>query len=220
MHRRLFIAIATTRTAVGIATILSIALPIQINAQTPPKTPIVVIDPGHGGQDFGAWDGNKEKDAVLAIGLQTAKILDAHGVKTILTRDRDIFIPLDRRVQIAKETKADLFISIHANYFEKEEASGVETYYYGASSHPLATTIQTAIVNQLKPRDRQVKTARFLVLRKSPIPAVLVETGFISNKLESALLATPEYRNRMADAIARGILRYLNIQYKLVPAKI
>jgi N-acetylmuramoyl-L-alanine amidase len=56
--------------------------------------------------------------------------------------------------------------------------------------------------------------------RKSAIPAALVETGFISNKLESALLATPEYRNRMADAIARGILQYLNIQYKLVPAKI
>jgi N-acetylmuramoyl-L-alanine amidase len=203
-------------------TILSVLVPIASHAAAPqltPKQPVVVIDPGHGGADWGATDGNKEKDAVMAIGSQVAKILEIHGVKAILTRNGDYFISLDRRVEIARESKADLFVSIHANYFEREEAMGVETYSYGTGSR-LAELIQRSIVSRLAVVDRGTKTARFLVLRKSVIPAVLVETGFISNKLEGAMLATPEYRNRMADAIARGILQYLGIEYKLVPGRL
>ncbi len=197
-------------------------IPIASHAAAPqsiPTKPVIVIDPGHGGADWGATDGNKEKDAVMAIGAQVAKILEAHGLKASLTRNGDYFIGLDRRVEIARESKADLFVSIHANYFEHEEAMGVETYSYGSGSR-LAEVIQQSIVSRLGVVDRGTKTARYLVLRKSTIPAVLVETGFISNKLESALLATPEYRNLMADAIARGILQYLGIEYKLVPGKV
>lgn len=203
-------------------TILSVLVPIASHAAAPqltPKQPVVVIDPGHGGADWGATDGNKEKDAVMAIGSQVAKILEIHGVKAILTRNGDYFISLDRRVEIARESKADLFVSIHANYFEREEAMGVETYSYGSGGR-LAELIQQSIVSRLAAVDRGTKTARFLVLRKSVIPAVLVETGFISNKLEGAMLATPEYRNRMGDSIARGILQYLGIEYKLVPARL
>jgi N-acetylmuramoyl-L-alanine amidase len=203
-------------------TILSILLPITAQAAAPqsiPTKPVIVIDPGHGGADWGATDGIKEKDAVMAIGVQVAAILEAHGIKAILTRNGDYFIGLDRRVEIARESKADLFVSIHANYYDRPEAMGVETYSYGSGSR-LADMIQQSIVRRLAVVDRGIKTARFLVLRKSTIPAVLVETGFISNKLELAMLATPEYRNRMADAIARGILEYLGIQYKLVPGKV
>jgi N-acetylmuramoyl-L-alanine amidase len=213
MHRRKIIA--------GL-TIVSMLIPIASHAAAPqliPKQPVIVIDPGHGGDDWGATDGNKEKDAVMAIGLTVAKILEAHGLKAILTRNGDYFIGLDRRVEIARESKADLFVSIHANYFEREEAMGVETYSYGSGSR-LAEAIQRSIISRLALVDRGTKTARFLVLRKSTIPAVLVETGFISNKLESAMLATPEYHNRMADAIARGILQYLGIEYKVVPGKV
>ena len=211
------------RTIIAGLTIVSMLIPIASHAAAPqliPKQPIVVIDPGHGGADWGATDGNKEKDAVMAIGSQVAKILEVHGVKAILTRNGDYFISLDRRVEIARESKADLFVSIHANYFEREEAMGVETYSYGVGSIRLAEMIQRSIVRQLAAVDRGTKTARFLVLRKSVIPAVLVETGFISNKLEGAMLATPEYRNRMGDSIARGILQYLGIEYKLVPARL
>lgn len=201
-------------------------VPIASHAVPSPKQPIVIIDPGHGGADWGATDGNKEKDAVMAIGAQVAKILEAHGVTAILTRNGDYFISLDRRVEIARESQGDLFVSIHANYFERPEAMGVETFHYG-SGEKLAGLIQQSIVSRLavvvgraSPLvNRGVKTARFLVLRKSSIPAVLVETGFISNKLEGALLGTPEYRNRMADAIARGILQYLGLDYKLVSPK-
>jgi N-acetylmuramoyl-L-alanine amidase len=203
-------------------TILSILLPITAQAAAPqsiPTKPVIVIDPGHGGADWGATDGIKEKDAVMAIGVQVAAILEAHGIKAILTRNGDYFIGLDRRVEIARESKADLFVSIHANYYDRPEAMGVETYSYGSGSR-LAEVIQQSIVRRLAVVDRGSKTARYLVLRKSTIPAVLVETGFISNKLESAMLATPEYRNRMADAIARGILQYLGIEYKLVPARL
>ncbi len=210
------------RTIIAGLTIISILLPIASHAAAPqpiPKQPVIVIDPGHGGEDWGATDGIKEKDAVLAIGSQVAKILELHGLKAILTRNGDYSIGLDRRVEIARESKADLFVSIHANYFDREEAMGVETYSYGSGSR-LAELIQQSIVSRLAVVDRGTKTARFLVLRKSIIPAVLVETGFISNKLESALLATPEYRNQMADAIARGILQYLGIEYKLVPTRL
>lgn len=203
--------------------IVSMLIPISchaaVNQQPIFKQSVIVIDPGHGGADWGATDGLKEKDAVLAIGKTVAKILESHGVKTILTRDRDYFISLDRRVEIARESKADLFVSIHANYYERPEAMGVETYSYGLGSR-LAQSIQQSIVNRLAVVDRGTKTARFLVLRKSTIPAVLVETGFISNKIECALLATPKYRAQMADAIARGILQYLGIEYKSVPVKI
>lgn len=210
------------RTVITGLTIVSILFPIASHAAAPqpiPSKPVIVIDPGHGGADWGATDGNKEKDAVMAIGSQVAKILEAHGIKAILTRNGDYFISLDRRVEIARESKADLFVSIHANYYDRPEAMGVETYSYGSGGR-LAEVIQRSIVRRLAVVDRGTKTARFLVLRKSTIPAVLVETGFISNKLESALLATPEYRNRMADGIARGILEYLGIQYKLVPARV
>ncbi len=209
------------RTIIAGLTIVSMLIPIASYAAAPqliPKQPVIVIDPGHGGADWGATDGNKEKDAVLAIGSQVAKILELHGLKAILTRNGDYFIGLDRRVEIARESKADLFVSIHANYFDRPEAMGVETYSYG-SGNKLAEVIQQSIVRRLAVVDRGTKTARYLVLRKSTIPAVLVETGFISNDLESAMLATPEYRNRMADAIARGILQYLGIEYKLVPAR-
>lgn len=189
--------------------------PIASHAQPVPlKT--VVIDPGHGGADWGAIDGNREKDAVLAIGLQVAKILEIHGVKTILTRNADYFVPLATRSDIANSSKADAFVSVHANYYEGKSAMGVETFHYGSGGQ-LANSIQNSIVDRLRPVNRGVKTARFYVLRKSTIPAVLVETGFISNAIEGALLSTPEYRNRMADAIARGILRYLQIPYKLLP---
>lgn len=210
------------RTIIAGLTIVSMLIPIASHAAAPqaiPKQPVIIIDPGHGGADWGATDGIKEKDAVMAIGAQVAKILEARGLKAILTRNGDYFIGLDRRVEIARESKADLFVSIHANYFEREEAMGVETYSYGMGDR-LATVIQQSIVSRLAVVDRGVKTARFLVLRKSTIPAVLVETGFISNKIECAMLATPEYRNRMADAIARGILQYLGIEYKLVPGKV
>ncbi len=187
-------------------------MPIVSKAANP-VAPIVVIDPGHGGADSGAVDGNNEKDAVLAISLQVAKILERHGVKVILTRNGDYFVGLDERVKISDQAKADIFVSIHANYYDRPEAMGVETYHYGKGEE-LAQAVQKSIVNRLAVVDRGVKSARYLVLRKSNIPAILVETGFISNKIEGAMLATPLYRKRMAEAIARGILKYLAIDYR------
>jgi len=99
--------------------LIPIASHAAVNQQPIFKQPVIVIDPGHGGADWGATDGLKEKDAALAIGKVIVKILESHGVKGILTRDRDYFISLDRRVEIARESKADLFVSIHANYYAK-----------------------------------------------------------------------------------------------------
>jgi N-acetylmuramoyl-L-alanine amidase len=210
---------------ITLATILSTLMPIRALAEPqatalpfPTRLPAatVVIDPGHGGDDWGATGEQQESKIVLAIGLQVAKILEAHGVKVKLTRDGDYFISLARRVEISQESKANIFISIHANEYSNPGAMGVETY----GDVSLAQPIQDAIVSRLAAVDRGIKSARFYVLRKSSVPAVLVEVGFVSNKLEGALLGTVEYQNRMADSIARGILKYLGIEYKLVPAKV
>lgn len=189
--------------------------PMVARAQQPPSPmPIVTIDPGHGGADWGATDGIKEKDAVLAISLKVAEILRVHGVRAVLTRNGDYFVPLDDRVKISEQNRSQLFVSIHANYLNRPEARGIETWIAPSRDSRLAVLIQSSIVRRLGAVDRGVKSARFLVLRKSVVPAVLVETGFISNQIECTLLKTPEYRYRMADAIARGILEYLGIQLK------
>lgn len=211
---------------IALAAILSTLLPSRVLAEPQPTllpyptrlqiAPIVVIDPGHGGDDWGATADIKESKIVLAIGLQTAKILEVHGVKVRLTRDGDYFVSLPRRVKISQESNAKIFVSIHANWYSNNQAMGVETY----GDRNLATSIQSSIIDRTAAVDRGVKSAKFHVLRKSSIPAALVEVGFVSNKLEGALLGTVEYQNRMADAIARGILKYLNIEYKLVPARV
>jgi N-acetylmuramoyl-L-alanine amidase len=133
-------------------------------------------------------------------------------VKVKLTRDDDRFISLARRVEISQESKPNIFVSIHANEYSDTEVMGVETY----GDRSLARSIQDAIVSRSGVVNRGVKSARFYVLRKSLVPAALVEVGFISNSLEGALLGTKEYQNKLADSIARGILKYLGIGYKLV----
>jgi N-acetylmuramoyl-L-alanine amidase len=196
----------------------------QISALSPAKSsitaqnqqPLVVIDPGHGGKDSGdvGLEDLRESDVVLPISLQVATILNKQGVTTKLTRSSDTFVGLDERLEISKRAKASMFVSIHANSIDNNpDAQGLETYHYDNTSKPLATAVHGNILKEIsatKPLvDRQVRRARFLVLRKSTIPAIVIETGYITNATESTWLANPEYRDRMAVAIANGILKYL-----------
>ncbi len=173
----------------------------------------VVIDPGHGGSDPGAVGigGLREKDIILPISLRIAELLEREGIQAVLTRPNDTFVSLDGRVQIARSSNADLFVSIHANAISlsRPDVNGLETYYY-SSGLGLAQTIQRTILEKLNMRDRGVRQARFYVLRNSPMPAVLVEVGFVTGREDAAKLANPDFREQMAEAIAAGIIRYVN----------
>ncbi|MCC5665472.1 N-acetylmuramoyl-L-alanine amidase [Nostoc sp. CHAB 5784] len=176
---------------------------------------VVLIDPGHGGKDPGAvgLGGLREKDIILSIGKRIAQVLQQNGVQVVMTRDSDYFVTLPGRVQLAERANADVFVSIHANAVGpgRSDVSGLETYYYG-SGLGLARTVHNSILQNVNVRDRGVRRARFFVLRKSSMPSILVETGYLTGRDDNAKLRTSAYQNQMADAIARGILQYLKRQ--------
>ncbi|MBE9206667.1 N-acetylmuramoyl-L-alanine amidase [Nostoc sp. LEGE 06077] len=184
-----------------------------------PRTPpvpngklIVVIDPGHGGKDSGApgLGGLLEKDVILPIGKRVAAILERNGVKAVLTRDADFFVELQGRVDIAERVNATAFVSIHANSVDsRPDVNGLEVYYYD-SGYGLAEVVRKTILQDIGTiKDRGTRKARFYVLRKSSMPSILVETGYMTGREDNPRLGSPEYQNRMAEAIARGILQYL-----------
>ncbi len=171
---------------------------------------LVAIDPGHGGKDPGAVGatGLVEKDVVLDIGLRLREALHRQSVRTVMTRETDVFVDLADRVAIAMRAGATVFVSVHANATTRGVIRGVETYYLRPNSLLLATWIQEELGRSLGIPDRGVRTANFKVLRDSPVPAVLVELGYLTNVEDEALLRTPAFRQRAAEAIARGVVRF------------
>ncbi|MDM3843547.1 MAG: N-acetylmuramoyl-L-alanine amidase [Aphanizomenon gracile PMC644.10] len=173
---------------------------------------VVIIDPGHGGKDSGAIGigGVLEKDVILPISKRIAEVLERNGIQVIMTRDSDYFVTLPGRVTMAQRANADLFVSIHANSAgaSRPEVSGLETYHYD-SGLTLAQIVHSKILQSLNVRDRKVRKARFYVLRKTSMPSILVETGFLTGRDDVAKLRTSAYQNQMAEAIAQGILQYL-----------
>jgi N-acetylmuramoyl-L-alanine amidase len=175
----------------------------------------VVIDPGHGGRDPGAIgiNGLQEKDVVFSISEQLASILENQGVTVVMTRTDDRTLDLAPRVDIAERANATAFVSIHANALSmsRPDVNGVETFYDASSSagRQLAQSIQSNIINETNMRDRGIKTARFYVITQTSMPSVLVEVGFVTGREDAALLSDAAFRTRMAEAIARGILEYL-----------
>jgi N-acetylmuramoyl-L-alanine amidase len=173
---------------------------------------VVVIDAGHGGRDPGAIGigGLREVDVITPIALQVARQLEQQGIQVILTRRGDYFVDLAPRVQIAKRANADLFVSIHANAISRNrpDINGIEVYHFGIGED-LARTIHQSILSSVNIGDRGVRRARFFVLRNNPMPAVLVEVGFVTGAIDAPKLSDPAFRSQMADAIARGILLYI-----------
>jgi N-acetylmuramoyl-L-alanine amidase len=173
---------------------------------------IVVIDPGHGGKDSGApgLGGLLEKDVILPIGKKVAAVLEENGVQVVMTRDADFFVELQGRVDIANRVNANLFVSIHANSVDnRPDVNGLEVYYYD-SGYALAESVRNTILQDITTiKDRGTRKARFYVLRKNSMPSILVETGYMTGREDNPRLGSPAYQNRMADAIAHGILKYL-----------
>lgn len=186
---------------------------------TPPlEGRTIVVDPGHGGHDPGAVGRVHtltEKYVNLDTGLRLAALLEEAGATVVMTRRSDIFIPLQERVNIAHNNNADIFVSIHANAHIDRSINGTETYYNSTNfrsqeSFRLASLLQQELVRELNLRNIGTKTANFHVIRNNPIPSALVEMAFISNAREEELLRQPAFRQRAAESIFRGILRYFH----------
>ena len=175
----------------------------------------VVIDPGHGGPDSGAIGigGLRETDVVLDVSKVVTNILKKKGVKVKMTRTNEIDLDLGPRVSMANNTKADIFVSIHANASvgKKRNINGLETFYYsGWKGRLLAEKIQKQII-KVSPGspDRGVRRGSYFVIKQTNMPAVLVEIGFVTGKLDARRLEKSSHRKRVAYAIAKGILEYL-----------
>ena len=176
----------------------------------------VVIDPGHGGRDSGAVgiNGLKETDVVLDVSRIVTKILIQKGISVRMTRNKDVELDLSPRVSLANKTDSDIFVSIHANASrgKKRYINGIETFYYsGWKGRLLAEKIQKEIL-RVSPGspDRGVRRGRYFVIKKTNMPAVLVEIGFVTGRLDARRLEKRIHRKRVAYAIAKGILQYLN----------
>ncbi|MDJ0735661.1 MAG: N-acetylmuramoyl-L-alanine amidase [Nostocaceae cyanobacterium] len=186
--------------------------PTQSLRPLPKGRVLIVVDPGHGGKDSGApgLGGLLEKDVVLSISKRVAALLQQNGIQAVLTRDSDYFVTLRGRVDIARRQNANLFVSIHANAIGgRPHVNGLETYYY-QNGQRLAQAVHKRILRSISTiKDRRVRQARFYVLRKNSMPAILVETGYMTGREDNPRLKNPDYQNRMAEAIANGILDYL-----------
>ena len=175
----------------------------------------VVIDPGHGGPDPGAIGigGLKESEVVLDVSKRVKKLLSEKGVEVRLTRNNEVDLDLPPRVSLANRTDADIFVSIHANASrgKRRDINGLETFYYsGWRGRLLAKKIQKQIL-KVSPGspDRGVRQGRYFVIKNTRMPAVLVEIGFLTGRLDARRLEKQIHRKRMAYAITKGILEYL-----------
>ncbi len=198
----------------------------------------VIIDPGHGGSDLGATrDSFVESKIVLSIANKLKHELESENVEVILTRDNDLHLSLQQRVQLANEKKADLFLSLHANWSGSTQVSGFEFYFashqkksqLANESHlakpaeiiekiksdltllgrqKLSLDFSLQAQQQIADQKSVIRRAPFYVIENTTMPAVLIEVGFISNRREAKKLASPEYQSEIASLLAKSVLSY------------
>src|SRR6267154_1832687 len=203
----------SSRITLSVAGFLMISLatslyPAKSSRSSGGDTPItVVIDAGHGGHDRGGIPGQRvaEKDMTLDVALRLKNILSANGYHVVMTRSTDVFVPLGGRVAIANSYRNAVFVCIHFNATGRSGASGIETYFYSRDSLPLASAIHYYVTGGAPSANRGVRRRGYYVLRKTAIPAVLVECGFLTNPTEAAYAQSAGYRQKLADEIAAGI---------------
>jgi len=178
----------------------------------PPSVKTIVIDPGHGGNDFGAvFGGRRESDDVLRLSLAVRNLLQAQGQRVIMTRTSDVFVTLGERSEISNRNNADLFVSIHRNASVKTSANGVDNFVFTTAPD---NTVQYAfdvldeVVDAGVQNNRGVMRSNFAVLRNTHAPSMLLEMGFITNVRDNQLF--DQNFNAYASAIARGIMNALN----------
>ena len=209
------------------------------------KVQTVVLDPGHGGHDKGQVSRyGAEKDFALDVARKLRTILQAKGLKVIMTREGDYFVPLEVRAQIANSARNSIFVSIHFNGSgDDPNATGFEIFSFtprgapstsdsaissrayntqpgstvDAQSTALSACIYHSVLGQLREYDRGIKRARFAVLRLTKVPAVLIEGGFLTERGESKLISNKDWRAKLAGAIGVGIENYQALPVKKQP---
>jgi N-acetylmuramoyl-L-alanine amidase len=194
----------------------------HLRSATPPKPParpsrpatqgLVVVDAGHGGRDPGAISagGLYEKHINLAVALKVADLLEQAGVGVVMTREQDRYIELEERADIANRRKADLFVSIHADSAPNRSVQGFTIYVARAASAD-AQRVAAGIKQAMAAAgcdSRGIRDADYKVLVLTNCPAVLIELGYLTNTQDTARLRDPAWQNRLAQAIATGILSY------------
>lgn len=203
----------------------------QALSPPPQRNLLIVVDPGHGGKDFGAESeehGYKEKQTALATAILVQKHLQALGYQVVMTRDRDLFVPLSERAELANQASADLFVSVHYNAAARAEARGIEVFCFKKQDETggvskaggLAESVLRNVIATTGAPSRGVKEANFKVLRLTKMPAILVEGGFLTNREERGQLSDPNYINQIAWGIARGIDAYVVGMEKNAPGAI
>lgn len=201
---------------------------------------LVMLDPGHGGEDPGTStaEGIQEKRLTLDVALRVRRRLRESGVSVLMTRERDRAVELDERCFRAAQLGANAFISIHFNASRDRNIAGIETFIVPAAGYPstseidgrraggrggacpgnrfdganavLSEFLQRGMLSQTGAPDRGIRRARYYVIRNAPCPAALVECGFLSNPREAKRIKDEAYRDRIAEGIARGVLTYLS----------
>ncbi len=176
---------------------------------------VVVIDPGHGGIDYGAIrSGINEKDITTDVSAKVAKMLRSDGYTVYLTRDEDKTVSLQERVDFSENHNPDIFVSIHVNSSEGTTATGIETHYYHDYSIGLAKVVHAAMAKHVNSKDRGLFKSKFYVINHTTVPAILVEIGFISNEEEREDLISEKRKQATAKAIVEGIKNYYKQQQK------
>jgi len=173
---------------------------------------LVCLDVGHGGKDPGVTNGNYfEKDYVLKVANFTMDLLAGDNIPVFMTRYNDSFLTLSKRTEIANNAQSTIFVSLHFNGAKDPSAHGIETFHFPGSKQGkiLASNIQSKMIQTLDGRDRGVKSANFLVLRQTTMPAVLVEPAFITNEKEKNLIISRDFQLDCARAITNGILSFI-----------
>lgn len=217
-------------------TLSPILIPPRLSSKRS-KIRTIVLDPGHGGKDPGAYNPKeklKEKELALYVAKELAHLLKKKGFRVYLTRKDDHFIELADRTHFAKQKKADLFVSIHFNSSKNPGASGIETYAYTLLNQPstsrsklgngdkvfrranrydsqnvlLAYNFQKELLKNSKKKDRGLKRARFTVLENLQCPGALVELGFVNNPDTVPRLKSKKYLRQLAENLSNGILAY------------
>jgi N-acetylmuramoyl-L-alanine amidase len=182
---------------------------------------VVILDPGHGGKDPGTLAVSDrqfvEKDLALAASRLVKNHLSNLGYRVVLTRNSDRYVTLSNRVRMSNKVRGAIFVSLHFNASRDRDVEGVEVYYYKGvrtkrieRSRNLAQNVLNGFILYTKAESRGIKEGNFEVLRKTVMPAILVEGGFLSNEEELDDLQSPKYLNAAAWGIAKGIDAYLN----------
>lgn len=190
--------------------------------------PLILIDPGHGGDDFGTCSADrkyKEKQLTLTTAILVRKHLSKSGYRSVLLRNRDVAISKEERIRRANKAKADLYVSIHYNWALNKQASGIEIFYHAnaksekekrrfIASRNLAKQILNKICLETHQPSRGIKKGAFYVIKNAQMPAVLVEAGFMSNISEMNKLKDHKFLNSIALGIAKGIIEHLDMHQK------